>query len=852
MISFTEELHSWQEIPLAGNESAAGKIEIVPEFPDPEGLLETAYAFLKRLKAPAFTVITKQEKTTVFEEYEISLSPGKCEISANDTEGIRRGIYKTAEYLRAFTPEQFPILKKLFTPQLKTRISRYRFMPLNHTEMKHELEEDSDFYPEPFLDRFASEGINAVWFNAHGLKDFTLTKWHPDDAEEKQRKYAKLQDIVNRCRRYGIKVFPYHVIPESVSYDAEPIAGNPDMRGPVLYGHPMLCMASRGFDYLKESFHQLFNSVKNLGGFLMIVEGEGAAICPELVHKGNAECHKRCGLSGGEIYAKLFEAVNSGIKSASPDAELIAWYYLPFVTKLSEYHEEAVRRSPEDIIFQFNAESGSFPVQLGKPRRIGDYWQCITEPSPTYKEFSGYTRKHNRRLSAKIQVGTSHEVGSIPYVPVPALTYRKYKKLQELGTTDVMQCWGTGGTPGLMNFTAGRLAFTDCSNVSEEEFISDLANTFWGKENAPAVIKAWTIFSDTYEQNYPYANMIQYFGPIADGVNWPLYAYPAYVTLRPTWGMNDGIISGDNICECLNNHTLDEIVLLLNKLSSDWMRGIDLLKGLGDSLREDLKRETIRAEALGIQFSSAAHIMEFYQMRRDVFKASGDRNAKIRRMKELVELEITARERMIELVRLEPVLGYNPEAGGHKYNEETIRAGLDTMPKVKAELARLESGDLSYPKIKVSYRVNGSKIEMENMSWSAVIADNTVKIHVDCAGIGNVLDEVFFAFDDDGETFPIHAHFDHTGRVFIAPEGTDIDIRHTETGWLADITIPTEVIPGWATEYCRFNISRQFNTYQKLYSWPGVYEGPVITHLGLAFYNPAEMGYFLLPDFSPR
>ena len=46
MISFTEELHSWQEIPLAGNESAAGKIEIVPEFPDPEGLLETALRFL--------------------------------------------------------------------------------------------------------------------------------------------------------------------------------------------------------------------------------------------------------------------------------------------------------------------------------------------------------------------------------------------------------------------------------------------------------------------------------------------------------------------------------------------------------------------------------------------------------------------------------------------------------------------------------------------------------------------------------------------------------------------------------------------------------------------------------------
>ena len=134
-MDFVEELHTWQEIPLAGCGSVAGNIVISAQFPDPEGLLDTAYAFLKRLKVPAFSVLTKQGKTSVFEEYEISLAPGKCEITANDTEGIRRGVYKLAEYLREFTPDQFPVLKKLFTPKFKTRISRYRFMPLNQTKM---------------------------------------------------------------------------------------------------------------------------------------------------------------------------------------------------------------------------------------------------------------------------------------------------------------------------------------------------------------------------------------------------------------------------------------------------------------------------------------------------------------------------------------------------------------------------------------------------------------------------------------------------------------------------------------------------------------------------------------------
>ena len=167
--------------------------------------------------------------------------------------------------------------------------------------------------------------------------------------------------------------------------------------------------------------------------------------------------------------------------------------------------------------------------------------------------------------------------------------------------------------------------------------------------------------------------------------------------------MNDGIISGDNICECLNNHTLDEVVFLLKKLSGEWQRGMDLLNEINTDGRDDLKREIIRAEALGIQFSTAARIMEFYQARRNIFRRSENIAENVDRMRAVVEEEIKARKRMIELIRLDPVLGYNPEAGDYKYNEKTIRAGLDTMPGVKDDLKRIAAGDLNYPKIQVSY-----------------------------------------------------------------------------------------------------------------------------------------------------
>jgi len=61
-------------------------------------------------------------------------------------------------------------------------------------------------------------------------------------------------------------------------------------------------------------------------------------------------------------------------------------------------------------------------------------------------------------MSAKLQVGCSHESATIPFMPVPSILYRKYKEMPALNITSVMQCWYFGNYPGVMNRAAGRLA----------------------------------------------------------------------------------------------------------------------------------------------------------------------------------------------------------------------------------------------------------------------------------------------------------------------------------------------------------------------------------------------------------
>ena len=843
-MDFVEELHTWQEIPLAGDEKESGKIRVESDFPDPDGLLDSAYAFLSRLKSPPLDVIVRHGAISCFEEYTLHTAPGRCEIVANDSEGARRGIYKISELLRETTPAQLPVKSENHRPYFRLRISRYRFGSQKYSGMRYELDEDADFYPDAFLDRLASEGVNAVWFNAPSLANFSLSSWHPGDAEKKQKLYAKLQDNVNRCRRYGIRIFPYLVVPEAWAFDAALLEKFPDMAGPDLYGRKLFCPAFTGKDYLHDTFQQLFYAVKNLGGFLAIVQGEGAAVCPELLTYGEIPCQKKCALSPGETFAVLIQAIFDGIRSASSTADLVAWFYLPFVSDPSDYLDEALLLSPKEVVFQYNAESGSSPLQLGRPRSIGDYWQCITEPSPAYRKFAGMATRHGRRLSAKIQVGTSHEVGSVPYVPVPALTYRKYRALQALGTSDVMQTWGTGGTPGMMNFAAGRLAFTDFTKVSEKQFLHDLASTLWGRKLADEVAEAWRVLSDAF-QNYPYSNMIQYFGPVADGVNWPLCAYPKRTQLLPTWALNDGKISGDNICECLENHSLDEAVELFLQLSEQWSQGADLFRQIAhrNCLNTIQKREIVRIEALEIHFSTAYRIMRFYQLRREALLLRSPGIVAV--MRQLVKEEMQARRKMLALIVVDPVLGYNPEAKGFKYDKDSIERGIVSLEQTLSDLERMEKGDFVPEDNTASYRLDGEIVHCKEFFWTALLDGDTIKIKITCPRRRRILDELFFAFDNDGLDHPAHGHFDSQGRIFVLPKQVKCDISRRDDSWTAELSVPLSSLPGGSLDHCRFNLTRLLDSYQQRCSWPGLVEHYRPARLKMAFYDPQDMGQLL-------
>ena len=720
-------------------------VKIRNNFPDSNNL-ETAFSGLNNFFKAAnigldgnYKIIIEKTASACFEAYKLDITADCCRIQANDSEGIRRALYYLEDLLLA---ADGPFLKTGVInrkPWLKSRISRCFFGPIKRPPFnRDELLDDVDYYPDEYLNRLAHEGINGLWLTIafSDLCKTSITKLAPDA----EKRLAKLRRTVEKCLRYGIKTYIFCIEPRSMTPDDNVLLNNPVLKGPVAWnGNYCFCpFSDTAQKYLYEATNWIFTQVPGLGGMINISYGERPTTCASVEFgKDCPVCSKK---TPGEILGASLKAMERGMHEAAPDTELISWLYVPQNGTGLACDEEMLdiaEKLPENIILQYNFESGGSKKQLGKDRHAGDYWLSYVGPSKKFQKITQKTQLKNRKISAKIQVACSHEVATVPLVPAPGLLYKKYKAMRELGVSHVMQCWYFGNYPGIMNKAAGELAFEDFTDT-EEDFLRRLARPEWGKYSNQTV-KAWELLADGYS-NYPLDNMFQYYGPMHDGVVWPLHLKPVDEPLAPTWRLDYGT-SADRYGECLGSFSLEDVLTLCAQLSSKWHSGMRILRELRPEFKnsKECLKNIALTEALDIQFQSGSNIMKFYALRDELLTVSGAQGLKIlNQMKKLLLLEIKNSSRMIELCETDSRLGFHPEAEGYKYFPEKLKWRIKLLNSVLeddfAEVhERLASGKKAFiQKNSKSYCCNSDKYEYTvDFAWKADYSDGKLKISID-------------------------------------------------------------------------------------------------------------------------
>ncbi len=661
----------------------SGGITLEKNFVDKGGLLETAYIdferFLDEASIPRkgnYRIISEYAETELHEAFRIEVGRETCRILAADTEGVRRGIFFLEDEILRMQGPFLPLKSFERKPFINTRISRCFYGPIKREpDFRDELLDSIDYYPEEYLNRLAREGSNAVWISV-SFKELCKTSVIPEygQSPEAGRRLDKLRAVAARCRCYGIKVYLFGVEPGLVDTQLPSVRNNPGIIGVrTSRGKACICVSTpSGRKYLEEALFFLFTAVPDLGGYINISVGEKLTHCYSAGMTTTCpHCAKR---SPEAVLNDSLEAMRRGMSTASPEAELICWPYTQFSCWGEKETEKYAGHVPEKVTIQYNFESAGEKVELGKKHRITDYLLSYIGPSEHFKRCARNAVGSGARISAKLQIGNSHEVATVPFVPVPGNIYEKFKAMHGLGVSGYMGCWFFGSCPSIMTKAAAELSFEPFP-ASEDEFLLRLAQIYWGK-NAKKVLVAWKCFQKGYN-NYPVNSLVGYYGPMQDGPVWPLHLKTVNLPLIPTWKLkayesNEYLPpAGDRVGEFISHdYSVENILALFGLMNKYWRRGLKIML----ELRRDYPdnpgrlRDIGVAEALGLQFKSGLNITRFYALREQLHTANRKRKTDIfKQMKSIVKDEMEADIKLLALCRADSRLGYHGEAEGHKY-----------------------------------------------------------------------------------------------------------------------------------------------------------------------------------------
>lgn len=568
-----------------------------------------------------------------------------------------------------------------------------------------DIEDSPANHPDWYLEEIAKEGFNAIWLHCI-LREIVSSDIFPEFGKKESQQIPALNTIVEKSARYGLKVFLYFCEPRGFREDDPFWKNNPDVKGQSFNfkgtgefsgRYFALCSSTQKVqDYLYHSSYNLFKKVPGLGGVFMITASEFQTHCyshyskwriksddtfiKEMSKNKFFEC-KRCEKRQPyEVVSEIIRLINSGIKDANPDAEVIAWNWSWYIIE-PDPQKKLISLLPEDVIILCDFERGGYKKILNRKLEIDEYSLSYTGPSLRFKKLFHLAKKRNMKVMAKLQIGTTHELVTVPYIPVPYSIAEKLHRIRKMGVDGYLGCWIFGGDISPMSKTAGKLSINPF--LLPAKAVKDVAVEEFGKETAQYVLKAWRHFSVAW-QNYPFSIPFLYFSPVNYATALPFTLKDRKVEAIPSWlslprDSKGHIIAGNNLNVWIVPFEAEFVVRAFKKLISKWKKGIDVLKeGKKHFEHSRYIREMDLAVHISLVIRSTINIIEFYRLLKKYRK--GDETVK-EKLNKILKDELAIVEKDREIIKRNKDFGYHPEAKEHFITEKDLSYKISVLKK---------------------------------------------------------------------------------------------------------------------------------------------------------------------------
>lgn len=627
------------------------------------------------------------------EAHRVRTTPDGCEILAPDLAGLRRGVFWLEDEMLLRRAPILPLGERTRWTRIGPRISRSPIAPYRWLS-GWELEDENDYYPDAYLNRLAHCGVNGVWV-AGLLRNLVASRTIPELGPNTHQ-LAKLNQLIQKTAPYGIKVYLFCIEPRALPGWHPAGRAHPEIVG----AHGSLCPSTPlVLDYVREVMRALFTEAPGLGGIINIFNSERATTC--WLNEDRVQDCPRCrARPQAEVLGETLNAFMQGIRDASETAQLLAWTYMmdpkthSMTTLPIEPMLKVMRESRPDVVWLGNFEHGGVKELCGKPAEVHEYSLSYVGPSDNFRDLARAAQATGRRVYAKLQVGTSYELATVPHIPVPGIVYDKFAAMGDLGATGTMLGWIPGGFPGPMLKAAGEAAFEP--RPPKAEFLNRLAGITWGETHADRVASAWERFAEAW-QDYPFNNAVLYFSPLTRGPAYQLHLEREPRLAKPyNWGFERTRKPQpfeDQVERWLGPYSAEEIIHSFRDMAARWHDALsDLQAALPEAgADDDLAKQVAVAAAIRLQYLAAADAYEFYSLRDRLLEAAEDERPPIlSRIRAVAEQNVRVAEEMKALLAVDPAIGFQSEIYTYSYSAAMLDEKIRQVQEMLGTLAQWE------------------------------------------------------------------------------------------------------------------------------------------------------------------
>jgi len=545
----------------------------------------------------------------------------------------------------------------------------------------------------------ASMGYDGVWIHVE-LRELAPTELFRSHVDDVDKRLSALREAALRARKHGLGLWLYlnepRGYPQSHPFWKEhpELAGQPGKdtaiawkRGNEWLQTYAMCLSTEPVRrFLRDATRELFAAVPELAGAFVITASEHHTHCYSHLYRvpeKKLSCPRCKDRSPMEMPVEVACAMKAGLDESGSKAKLALWTWTwgmfgPTPQQL------ILDGLPEGVALLSDFERGEKVTRLGKEILIDEYSLSITGPSAQFIQYREAIRKSGREMWAKLQVNATHELATVPNIPVPGVLHDKVAAVRAIGATGVMATWSIATRPTLNSFAAGRLLAYRGNLPPLQEFLRQLARDYFdptlSEHTIQLLVEAWAHFESAM-RNYPTTMDFVYWSPVNYAPAFPWKLKREKTKMARSW-TND--LWGDDLEMAIRPFTLGDIGKLFGNLSAEWLRGLPAYRlALGPLIAESTHahEELNAAEACGLFFQSCGHCYAFAE--------AVERKASSKELIALIDVELSICQQLLPILESDERIGWHDEPKFRMIDAPKVCAKMDQLRTLKADLSRL-------------------------------------------------------------------------------------------------------------------------------------------------------------------